>query len=162
MSEGICVWPRSGADVISSRRKARTLPTLPAGPERKPPRAWNFLTTTTKPPDLRNPTPPKPGQIHDYTVRDTFSRRVVGWSVESTQTTVLVLNALWITAGCRRAPGLRRSPRLTWSDGCSRATGPMSCGSRTSPSTRPARGRCIAASTALCPTTMSRPNVSWP
>ncbi len=27
-------------------------------------------------------------------VLDTFSRRVVGWAIESTQTTILVLNAL--------------------------------------------------------------------
>jgi putative transposase len=38
--------------------------------------------------------PTHEGKIYCCVVLDTFSRMVVGWSVESTQTTVLVLNAL--------------------------------------------------------------------
>jgi putative transposase len=38
--------------------------------------------------------PTNEGKIYCCVVLDTFSRLVVGWSVESTQTTVLVLNAL--------------------------------------------------------------------
>jgi transposase InsO family protein len=38
--------------------------------------------------------PTSEGKIYCCVLLDTFSRLVVGWSVESTQTTVLVLNAL--------------------------------------------------------------------
>ena len=34
------------------------------------------------------------GKLYCCAVLDTFSRRVVGWSIDSTQTTSLVLNAL--------------------------------------------------------------------
>ncbi|HET9103759.1 MAG TPA: DDE-type integrase/transposase/recombinase [Solirubrobacteraceae bacterium] len=38
--------------------------------------------------------PTNEGKLYCCVVLDTFSRRVVGWAIESTQTTVLVLNAL--------------------------------------------------------------------
>jgi putative transposase len=38
--------------------------------------------------------PTREGKVYCCVVLDTFSRRVVGWSIDSTQTTSLVLNAL--------------------------------------------------------------------
>jgi transposase InsO family protein len=38
--------------------------------------------------------PTNEGKLYCCVVLDTFSRRVVGWAIESTQTTILVLNAL--------------------------------------------------------------------
>jgi len=38
--------------------------------------------------------PTREGKLYCCVVLDTFSRRVVGWSIEPTQTTLLVLNAL--------------------------------------------------------------------
>lgn len=38
--------------------------------------------------------PTREGKLYCCVVLDTFSRRVVGWSIDSTQTTLLVLNAL--------------------------------------------------------------------
>ena len=46
-----------------------------------------WLTDITEPPT-------REGKVYCCVVLDTFSRLVVGWSVESTQSTVLVLNAL--------------------------------------------------------------------
>jgi putative transposase len=51
--------------------------------------------------------PTREGKIYCCVVLDAFSRRVVGWSVESTQTTVLVTNALGMATNRRdRAEGL--------------------------------------------------------
>ncbi len=51
--------------------------------------------------------PTREGKIYCCVVLDAFSRRVVGWSVESTQTTVLVTNALGMATNRRdRADGL--------------------------------------------------------
>ncbi|HEY8809047.1 MAG TPA: DDE-type integrase/transposase/recombinase [Solirubrobacterales bacterium] len=51
--------------------------------------------------------PTREGKVHCRVVLDAFSRLVVGWSVESTQTTVLVTNALGMaTARRERADGL--------------------------------------------------------
>jgi putative transposase len=47
--------------------------------------------------------PTREGKIHCCVVIDAFSRHVVGWAVESTQTTVLVTNALGM-ATRRRDP----------------------------------------------------------
>ena len=38
--------------------------------------------------------PTREGKVYCAVVLDAFSRRVVGWSIDSTQTTTLVLNAL--------------------------------------------------------------------
>ena len=38
--------------------------------------------------------PTREGKVYCCAVLDTFSRKIVGWSVDSTQTTSLVLNAL--------------------------------------------------------------------
>jgi transposase InsO family protein len=47
------------------------------------------------------------GKVYCCVVLDAFSRLIVGWSVESTQTTVLVTNALGMaTARHDRADGL--------------------------------------------------------
>jgi hypothetical protein len=51
--------------------------------------------------------PTREGKIYCCVVLDAFSRLVVGWSVESTQTTVLVTNALGMATARRdRADGL--------------------------------------------------------
>ncbi len=51
--------------------------------------------------------PTREGKAYCCVVLDAFSRRVVGWSVESTQTTVLVTNALGMATNRRdRAEGL--------------------------------------------------------
>jgi transposase InsO family protein len=51
--------------------------------------------------------PTREGKVYCCVVLDAFSRRVVGWSVESTQTTVLVTNALGMATNRRdRAYGL--------------------------------------------------------
>src|SRR3954454_22701418 len=51
--------------------------------------------------------PTREGKVYCCVVLDAFSRRVVGWSVESTQTTVLVTNALGMATNRRdRAEGL--------------------------------------------------------
>ncbi len=51
--------------------------------------------------------PTREGKIYCCVVLDAFSRRVVGWSVESTQTAVLVTNALGMATNRRdRADGL--------------------------------------------------------
>ena len=47
--------------------------------------------------------PTREGKIYCCVVLDAFSRRVVGWSIDSTQTTVLVTNALGM-ATRRRDP----------------------------------------------------------
>ena len=47
--------------------------------------------------------PTREGKVYCCVVLDAFSRRVVGWSIDSTQTTPLVLNALGM-ATHRRAP----------------------------------------------------------
>ena len=46
--------------------------------------------------------PTREGKIYCCVVLDAFSRRVVGWSIDSTQTTRLVLNALGMAT--RRRP----------------------------------------------------------
>jgi len=43
--------------------------------------------------------PTKEGKIYCCVVLDAFSRLVVGWSIDSTQTTTLVLNALGMATG---------------------------------------------------------------
>jgi putative transposase len=51
--------------------------------------------------------PTREGKLYCCVVLDAFSRLVVGWSVESTQTTVLVTNALGMATARRdRADGL--------------------------------------------------------
>lgn len=51
--------------------------------------------------------PTREGKVYCCVVLDAFSRLVVGWSVESTQTTVLVTNALGMATARRdRADGL--------------------------------------------------------
>ena len=47
--------------------------------------------------------PTREGKIYCRVVRDAFSRRVVGWAIDSTQTTLLVTNALGM-ATRRRDP----------------------------------------------------------
>jgi putative transposase len=46
--------------------------------------------------------PTNEGKIYCCVVLDTFSRRVVGWAIEPTQTTALVLNALGMATGRRQ------------------------------------------------------------
>src|SRR5450432_2310774 len=51
--------------------------------------------------------PTREGKVYCCVVLDAFSRLVVGWSIESTQTTVLVTNALGMATARRdRAEGL--------------------------------------------------------
>jgi putative transposase len=51
--------------------------------------------------------PTREGKVYCCVVLDTFSRRVVGWSIDSTQTTTLVLNALGMaTQRCPQRDGL--------------------------------------------------------
>jgi putative transposase len=47
--------------------------------------------------------PTREGKLYCCVVLDAFSRMVVGWSIDSTQTTTLVLNALGM-ATRRRVP----------------------------------------------------------
>lgn len=55
----------------------------------------------------RAPHSTREGKVYCCVVLDAFSRLVVGWSVESTQTTVLVTNALGMATNRRdRAEGL--------------------------------------------------------
>jgi transposase InsO family protein len=46
--------------------------------------------------------PTREGKIYCAAVLDTFSRKVVGWSIDSTQTTTLVLNALGMATQRRK------------------------------------------------------------
>ncbi|MFI1517806.1 IS3 family transposase [Kitasatospora cineracea] len=48
--------------------------------------------------------PTREGKVYCAVVLDTFSRRVVGWSIDSTQTAALVTNALSMAIGNRRPP----------------------------------------------------------
>lgn len=48
--------------------------------------------------------PTREGKVYCCAVLDVFSRRVVGWSIDSTQTTTLVMNALGM-ATAKRHPG---------------------------------------------------------
>ena len=48
--------------------------------------------------------PTSEGKLYCCVVLDTFSRRVVGWSIDWTQTTVLVLNALGMATQRRERP----------------------------------------------------------
>jgi hypothetical protein len=47
--------------------------------------------------------PTREGKVYCCAVLDTFSRKIVGWSIDSTQTTSLVLNALGMAT--QRRPG---------------------------------------------------------
>ena len=49
--------------------------------------------------------PTREGKIYCCAVLDVFSRRVVGWSIESTQTTTLVMNALGMATAKRHPAG---------------------------------------------------------
>ena len=58
--------------------------------------------------------PTREGKVYCCVVLDAFSRYVVGWSIDSTQTTLLVLNALWHghpASPARRRPGDSFRPR---------------------------------------------------
>jgi transposase InsO family protein len=46
--------------------------------------------------------PTREGKVYCAVVLDTFSRRVVGWSIDSTQTSTLVTNALAMAIGNRQ------------------------------------------------------------
>jgi transposase InsO family protein len=58
--------------------------------------------TITPRPDAYTEHPTREGKVYCCVVLDAFSRFVVGWSIDSTQTTTLVLNALGTTK--RRRP----------------------------------------------------------
>ena len=59
------------------------------------------------------------GKVYCAVVLDTFSRRVVGWSIDSSQTAALVTNALGM-AIANRAP----APGFTPTTGCNSPLGP--------------------------------------
>ena len=54
--------------------------------------------------------PTREGKVYCGVVLDAFSRFVVGWSIDSTQTTTLVLNALGMATQRRQAPRRARHP----------------------------------------------------
>ena len=56
--------------------------------------------------------PTREGKVYCCVVLDAFSRFVVGWSIDSTQTTLLVLNALGMATKRRKHRDL---PRRRWS-----------------------------------------------
>jgi putative transposase len=49
--------------------------------------------------------PTREGKIYCAVVLDVYSRRVVGWSIDASQTANLVTNALFIAIGNRRPAG---------------------------------------------------------
>lgn len=49
--------------------------------------------------------PTREGKVYCAVVLDTYSRRVVGWSIDATQTAALVTNALGMAIGNRRPAG---------------------------------------------------------
>jgi DNA-binding transcriptional ArsR family regulator len=75
--------------------------------------------------------PTNEGKLYCCVVLDTFSRRVVGWAIESTQTTILVLNALGMATQRREGRdglivhsdrgtqgGFNRSSQRSMREGC--------------------------------------------
>ncbi|MFN6119810.1 MAG: transposase [Actinomycetes bacterium] len=50
--------------------------------------------------------PTREGKMYCAVVLDSFSRRVVGWSIDSSQTASLVVNALWMAIENRQTEGV--------------------------------------------------------
>ena len=96
--------------------------------------------------------PTREGKIYCCVVLDPFSRLVVGWSVESTQTTVLVPNALGMATQPSQA---RRRPRHHFDRGVQFTSWAFS---RQSPRRRP---RSIDGSDRLHPTTAPSSRAFW-
>src|SRR5215216_71482 len=71
-----------------------------AGPTSRPPLTWSSAASTGQPPisygspTLNTEHPIREGKLYCCVVLDVFSRRVVGWSIDSHQATPLVTNAL--------------------------------------------------------------------
>src|SRR5215216_1891508 len=71
-----------------------------AGPTSRPPLTWSSAASTGQPPisygspTLNTEHPTREGKLYCCVVLDVFSRRVVGWSIDTHQATPLVTNAL--------------------------------------------------------------------
>ena len=97
---------RAGLQGLSGRPRYRRIPHQPSAGDlvdrnfarSEPDRLW--VTDITE-------HPTREGKVYCAVVLDAFSRRVVGWSIDSTPATSLVTNALDVAVAHRRpAPGL--------------------------------------------------------
>ncbi len=95
---------RAGLAGISGRRKWRRVPNMSAAIDlvdrqfvsSEPDRLW--VTDITE-------HPTREGKVYCAVVLDVFSRRVVGWSIDSSPTAALVTNALGMAIDSRRTDG---------------------------------------------------------
>jgi putative transposase len=96
---------RLGLAGLPGRRRYRTIPNTPTASDlvnrdfarTEPNRLW--LTDITEHRTFE-------GKVYCAVVLDAFSRRVVGWSIDSSQTAGLVVNALGMAIENRRAEGV--------------------------------------------------------
>ena len=99
------VMSRLGLAGLPGRPKYRKIPNTPTASDlvnrdfarTEPNRLW--LTDITE-------HPTREGKVYCAVVLDAFSRRVVGWSIDSSQTANLVVNALGMAIENRQAEGV--------------------------------------------------------